>query len=253
MKRIIHIKRKWLIVGTVTFLAVLALAYVLYSMQAWRGYERDYIAWQATTKSELTSVLSLPATSPKEREQKLSKLESIVADLKAQKSKVCSDDSLIGWQAFFQGVDTVKKQCHSVSSKIDGVVVELGVIISYLTNEHTFATSLAKLSTQPAQPDEKTWDQVAGTWRKFGVDVAAMKVDASFESTKKVAVTVVTGVDTAWQELLAAHSVKDKARFVKARSGLAVAYAALTTITTENDKQVASLDKKLTKAYSAVF
>ncbi len=253
MKSIIRTKKAWLFVGAATVFVVLALGYLLYSLQIWRNYEQDYKVWQTTTKNDLSAVLSLPMTSLKEREQKLAKLQAIAADLKTQQSNMCHVRPLTGWQTNFEGIGVVQKQCNAVASKVEGLITELGVIMAYLTNERTLTTSLTGLISQPAQPDEKTWDQVAAAWHKFGAEIAAMKPDVSFESTKKVAVTAVTGIDTAWQELLAAHTAKDKPRFVMARAGVMAAYDALGAITAENDKQVSLLDKKLSQAYSAAF
>lgn len=253
MKIIVRTKKAQLVVGAAALLVVLALGYAFYSVQIWRSYGQDYQAWQTTAKKELAASLALPMTSPKEREQKLAKLGAIVADLKTQEVDVCRVSPLTGWQTFFSGIETVQKQCRAVTSKVDGLVAELGVVTTYLTNEQALATMLAALTSQPAQPDEKTWDQVAGAWHQLSVDIVATKSDGSFAPTKKAAVTAVSGIDVAWQELLAAHGTKDKTRFVKARSGLATAYGALEAITAENDKQVSVLDKKLNQAYSATF
>ncbi|MBC7868967.1 hypothetical protein H7X69_02190 [Candidatus Saccharibacteria bacterium] len=253
MKSIIRTKKAWLVVGAATVLFVLALGYLLYSLQIWRNYEQDYQVWQTTTKNDLSTVLSLPMTSSKEREQKLAKLKAIAVDLNTQQANMCRISPLTGWQANFNGIETVQKQCNTVTSKVKGFITELGVTTAYLTDERILANSLATLTSQPTQPDEKTWAQVAAVWHKFGVEITAMKPDVSFKSTNKVAVTVVTGIDTAWQELLAAHSAQNKARFVTAQAGLAAAYNTLGTITAENDKQLSLLDKKLSQAYSAAF
>lgn len=249
----IHAKKTWLIVGIVTLLTVIALGYALYSLQAWQSYSQDFQAWQTTTKKALVTSLALPMTSLKEREQKLAKLGAIVADLKTQEANVCRINPLTGWQTYFSGIETVQKQCHIATSKVDGLVAELGVVTTYLTNEQALATMLSTLASQPTQPDEKTWDQVAAAWHQLSVDIATAKSDASFAPTKQVAVTAASGIDAAWQELVSAHQAKDRTRFIKAQSGLVTAYDGLATITAENDKQVSALDTKLTQAYKAAF
>ncbi len=246
-------KRTRVVLGVVGVVVVLVMGYAFYSWQTWRGYQTSYQSWQTTTKNSLRTELSLPVATAKERDQKLVRLQAITARLKSDEATICKGRPLMAWQAYFNQIKTLQRQCREMASKVDGLVAELTVATDYLKSEHAVGLLLTAMASQPAQSNEETWTQTAAAWRKLGEALPTTKTDAAFEPTKRVAITVVKGVDDAWSELLSAHVAKDKPRFVAATASLASHYGALTTITNENDSQLTLLDKRIAKAYTAAF
>lgn len=245
-------KRTRLVIVLVAAIALVSLGlYGFYSVQSWREYEGNYLAWQSAAKKEVDASFALPIDTPEEYEQKLQSLKDINIKLEGEQGAICSGRPLTGWQSGFGAAKDLRDHCQDVAKEVNELTGTLTEVLGYLQGEYTLRQLLG--SATGSYQSEESWTGAVASWQKTRADVEKMSSNASFASTKEITVIAVKGVESAWNELLAAHVAKDKPRFIKAKAGLSSAYDGLGAISVKNDQQMAALSKKVGEAYKLAF
>lgn len=240
-----HSRRWWIVVIASGVLLLSVLGYGIYSLSSWQAYERRTVSWQQSTKQTLTSALSLPAASGKERSRKLAALKDAAHQIRQAQSSVCTPARLTGWQLMFSGAKADRELCGAYSQKVDGITKQLDIVTAYLEDEAKVMAVMQPALSLPQAVSEKDWDQTATVWSTVHTALSTTSSSKAFAPTKEQVTTVSLGIDTSWKELIAAHTKKDKSSFVAAVAQLQKSYEATTGITTVNSNQLSVLSAQL--------
>ena len=240
-----HSRRWWIAVIVSGVLLLSVVGYGIYSLSSWQAYEKRTVSWQQSTKQTLTSALSLPTASDKERSRKLAALQDAAHQMRQTQSSVCTPARLTGWQLMFSGVKADRDLCGAYSQKVDGITKRLDIITAYLEDEAKVMAVLQPALSLPQAVSEKDWDQTATVWSTVYTVLSTTSSSKAFAPTKELVTTVSSGINTSWKELIAAHTKKDKSSFVAAVAQLQKSYEAIAGITTINNDQLSVLSTQL--------
>lgn len=250
---LLFLKRyRWLFIGIAGGLIVFC-SYFLYSLYEWGQYESRYKDWRASIKSQTDQAFALSSSDPKARAAKLAALKKISDRLATTRSTACQVNRLIEWQHILKSLEDRQDQCNQVAHSLDNFKKSLDQINSYLTEENALGSIFAALPPAKDQLAEDEWQAYGTAWHSAAENATKLSTQGAFMQTRQVAVSTLQGIDAAWQEVLAAHAAKDKARYTKAEAALIQAYSSLESIKSTSEVQLDALVKSLQNFYKIAF
>jgi hypothetical protein len=246
-------RRVIVIAGVVVLLLVLG-GYILWGNATWANYHSSYGQRKDETKTDIDTVLKMPASSTKERAAKLKALLS-ASEGSTSQDKLCAVNSMVGWQQAINGsYKKWQQECESTQASIDSLNSELAIIAAYMKSDQALSTVLSEaLAATDKKVTETSFSSVLSNWKAAAVAVKEMDAPTGFAPVKAKAQKAVTDVEAAWQALVAAHTAKDEAKYEKALKTLPGVYSAIGGIEQESAKQTAALSKIVQSRYDAAF
>lgn len=240
---------RWFIAGVavVLFLGG-AGVYIWWSQSAWGTYEKKYLSVRQDVDAKLTQAFSLQSDTPSERQRKIDQLASLTADIDETGDSFCRQNVLIGWQGAFGEYKAYKESCETTMATIRIFNDQLKSTINYLQQEQTFAKQLGAVPAQ-AEVAEGDFEGQLTAWRSVYEGLKSAGTSADFAPVKQAAIGATEGIVRNWEEVIAAHRAKDKARYVKATQTLAAAYDSWQTVASTGTTGVAEVAMKLKEAY----
>ena len=243
-------RSRWFIVGVgiVVFLGG-AGTYVWWSQGAWGAYEKKYLGVRQDIDTKLTQAFSLQSDTSDERRQKTEKLASLSADIEKIDDSFCHQNVLISWQGAFGEYKTYEESCKATTAAVRAFNGQLRPAVEYLQQEQALAKLLAASPTQ-AEVAESDFEGQLTSWRSVYEGIRNANASGGFDPVKQAAVGATEGVIKNWEEVIAAHQAKDKARYLKATQALAAAYDNLQAIASTGTVQVTEVAVKLQETYA---
>ncbi len=226
-------------------------AFVFWSKYTWDTYQTNYEGWRASTLDQARTSLALPVTNDQERQAKFVALKKTSDSIAAAKKSLCTVNSLVGWQRFMEVQHNREQNCQTIVGNFATFGEKLKEAVQYLESEQILARVLAEAPVK-TELTEAEWTDVASGWRAVVGKVDAIVADGNFTPTKQAARDATSKVDAAWQEVLAAHTAKDKSRYIQAQAQLVQAYSTLGTITDVDTVQLKGSLDPLQSAYAAI-
>lgn len=242
-----------LAIGIITVVVLLLGAYGLWSKHIWDNYETNYNVWHSSTQAKINAALGLPAATNKQRSAKLATLKKTSDAITAAKGSLCGVNGLVGWQGFIGALHNRQEACQKLLDTSVTFNEKLKAATGYLDNEQALARVISAIPASKPQLAEGDWEAQATAWHEAAAKIDTLAVSANFVPTKQTAQTATKKIEAAWQEVIAAHKVKDKARYLKAQSQLADSYATLHAMTETSTQKLKLLLDPLQTAYKQAF
>jgi hypothetical protein len=240
--------RRWVIGLIVTLLLLFASIYIWWSVSSWSGYENRYATFRQTEKKELQAALDMKTDTKDQRAAKLSALATSVKKLPSDDS-LCGISSLIGWQRILAGeLKKREEACYKVQSNLIALRGSLDKVVEYLESEHALAKLLAVVPAG-GEVSEAEWPKQAEAWTAVAKNIEGLQVSGEFDTVKTTTKSAVSAIVAAWNEVLAAHQAKDKARYLKATAALYTAFDGLETIPRSDTDKLRSLLQPVIEQY----
>ncbi len=243
--------RRGLLIMAITAV-VLTGAFALWSKYTWDTYLTYYEGWRTSTLDQVRTSLALPVTNDQERQAKFVALKKTSDSIIVAKKSLCTVNVLVGWQRFIDVQRNREQKCQTTVGNFATFGEKLKVATGYLESEQMLAKILAEA---PAKTElgEADWAEVSAGWHAIVGKVDALAADDNFTPTKQAARDATARIEVAWQEILAAHTAKDKSRYLQAQSQLIQAYSTLGTVTDVDAAQLKGLLDPLQSSYDVVI
>lgn len=223
-------KSKWFRIGVPVALIMLAIGlYTLWSITTWNNYQARFTGLQNDAQSKIKSALDLKVETSEERAKKLDALKAARDSLPEDKNALCEVNPLVDWQNLVGNLREQKERCSETKASLVGIRGTLSKVVEYLDSEHALANVLSKLPAG-GEVAEGEWVKQRDGYKAVQKSVTDLQVSSGFASVKQTATEKLTAVVAAWDEILAAHDAKDKARYTKAAATLAASYDGLSAI-----------------------
>lgn len=244
--------RKYLIITGLVPVLIIS-GYMLWSKQVWEQYTPSYAQWQQDVKLNIKTITTLPTTNSTEQDVLLKRLESVSHRITSEQSSICDITALVKWQQqFILKYGNAQIACHKRTADIVSFQKQLDVMIAYLKNDQELA-KIAITVTPSAEISDDAWENQVAGWSEAIDATKNLSVSATFEPTRQRAVERMSAVKVAWQEIIAAHQLKDKAKYIAAQDKLGVGYDGLNDIVVDSKKNLADLSSSLNNAYVRSF
>lgn len=240
---------RWFIIGGCVSAVVVALAtYGWWSTTIWNSYENQYVSVQKRIDTQLVAAFSLQSDTRDEKRVKLSELSKLQADLETNNS-LCSQNKLVDWQQrVISEYAKRNEKCKEVQSLVASFEGQLQGVVEYLQNEHALAAIFAS-GPQQTEVSEGEFEEQLQAWRALAESVKGTSSVESFSAVKQSAMDTTGDVVKAWEEVIAAHQAKDKARYIKATQELAASYDKVENIAAVSTVELTKMATSLKEAY----
>lgn len=246
--------RKRLIVSCllVVFL-ILTGSYILWSKQIWSQYTPTYTAWHHDIKSTVDEIVRLPATNVAERAMVNSRLKALSNQISTKQKNICTPHTLVQWQSgLMKSLAQARTACVEKIAPLGEFQKQLTVVMAYNDDDQKLAKIIS--SVPPANElNESEWLSQPGLWGKTAGAIATLSVSDAFKPTQQQAIKMTTAVKDAWEAVLAAHQVKDKAKYIAAVEALGKSYDGLDQIAVSSEATVAALARTLEDRHQKAF
>jgi len=247
----IYTHRKVIII-IATILLVVG-GYALWSKYTWDEYEVEYGKWHTTTQDQLNTALMLPAVTEKERLTKLGALKKASDGITSARTSLCNANILVSWQRIAPAFRDREEKCQRTVDTSVAFSQKMQAVITYLEQEQVLTGLISAIPVGKSELAEADWQAQAAAWHETASKVKTLPSNTDFAPTKQIAAETIVKVDVAWQEVVAAHGAKDKARYTKAQTQLADSYGSLDAIAVTGAKQLKILLDPLQAAYENAF
>lgn len=248
-------RRRFIIIALASSLVVILIAgYGLWSMNAWNAYKTTYENWQKDLRTTVDTAMALPAKTAEERAKKLASFKEVTSKISSAQQSLCQTPALIAWQNALGDLHARQETCRGIITRADTFGKKMQATVSYLQSEQSVATAVSKTLTDSASKvTESTWGSQVDTWKQAYDTVAKIPSESSFAPIKTSTLDKLKGLETAWAELIAAHTAKDKTKYTEAQSKLVTAYTALSSLPAMSTEQLMKLTGSLQAAYAQTF
>lgn len=249
-------RRKVFIIVVASTLALVIGGYALWCSDAWANYHAAYGNLQRAAKSSIDTALKMPATSTKERVAKLEALQTVARSVDEGRDKMsCSVNVLMSWQ---QSVSVSYKkwreECEAVRTSIGALNAELRSVAAYTKNDQELADTLTiALGATDKKVTEGSFSSVLSKWQIASAATKKMDVSRDFAPVRAKAQVAIDGIVTAWRALVAAHAVKDEAKYEKAVKAVVDAYSTVDAIKQESAKGAVTMGETVQVRYHDAF
>lgn len=243
-------RSRWFILGVGLVIIVGGgVAYAWWSKNSWTAYEKKYTSIRQDIDTKLTGVFSLQSDTTQQRDDKRASLGKLSADIEGIRGDFCRPNALIGWQNAFNEYKTQEESCKAAVNATKAFSDQLKQVVEYLQQEQALARQLASAPTQ-AEVAEGDFEGQLTTWRSVNDGIKNASASVYFDPVKRQAVSVTGEIVKNWEEVIAAHRAKDKARYTKAVQALAAAYDGVSGVSSTNTTHLTEVTMKLKKAYA---
>jgi hypothetical protein len=241
--------KKYLIIASLVLLAFLMGGYILWSKQLWAQYTSTYVQWHQEFNTEIKAVSVLPTTTVKEKNALLDRLDGMSQRISSQQANLCAMTPLVQWQQrAIPAYESARNDCQKKLTAVVSFQNQLDSVIAYIKNDQDLAKILATASPA-SELEDGVWGEQVAAWSKAIDLTGKLSVSAAFKSTQQQALDRMTAVKVAWQELIAAHQLKDKAKYIDAQNKLGTAYDGLNDVSAASEKNLIGLADLLSRAY----
>lgn len=245
-------KKALLIMSAILFVVAVG-SYTLWSRHTWAQYTPRHTQWHQAIKSDVGKVIELPVASEKDQDALLVRLESLSRRISSEQASMCEVPAVVSWQQrFIAGYRDMQTACGKMVAGVALFQKQLTTVTTYIADDRKLAVISAK-AVPPSEASDDVWGAQVELWGRVADEVKHLSVSAAFKPTQQVAVERMTAVKAAWQELIAAHQLKDKVKYVAAQSALGASYDGLDTITLDDTKHLSALTDELSAAYLKAF
>jgi hypothetical protein len=254
LKRVNRTPRRLIVTVAIALGMVLIAAYASWSVNTWGSYKTTYENWQKGLRTSVDTAMALPETTAKERAAKLTAFKAISSTITSAQDSLCHTPVIITWQHVIVSLRQREEACAQTIGKANSFGKSMELTTSYLESEQAVAAIIEKaLAASQDKLTEATWGSQAAIWQDADKNMGKVSSGVAFAPVKAGAFEKIKVLESAWQELLAAHTAKDKAKYTEAQSKLVVAYGALASLSTVGTEQLAPLTLSLQSAYSQLF
>jgi hypothetical protein len=253
MMRLSHLRRlrskKYLIIASLLLLAFLMGGYILWSKQVWAQYTSTYVTWHQQLHTEIKAVSILPTATVKEQNALLDRLDSMSRRIASQQADLCATTPLVQWQRrVIAAYESAQNDCQKKMTAIVSLQTQLDSVVAYIKNDQEVAKILTT-ATPASELADGVWGDQVSAWSKVVDLTGKLTVSAAFKPTQQQAIDRMTAVKVAWQELIAADQLKDKAKYIDAQNKLGTAYDGLNDVSAASEKNLIGLADLLSRAY----
>ncbi|MEO5950460.1 MAG: hypothetical protein ABIQ04_03340 [Candidatus Saccharimonadales bacterium] len=246
-----HHKKISIALGGALFVCLIAGSYIWWSFSAWAQFEDRYVSLRQNTATKFSDTLKLPVGTADQKIKKIAAFDELGKDITGQQN-ICEDvPGLIKWQHTVSAIKRYEDDCKSLLVKLGVLKTNITEMTGYIKDEQAVATLIQTASTGSlAELDETTMQDTAAKWHTFSEKMKVLKVTTEFEPVLIDLRTKSDHLDACWQEVIAAHTAKDRARFEKARDELSRAYGSFKDSRQVSDKVSAEVQKTLEAQYA---
>ena len=245
-------KKTRIIIGGIV-LALIVGGYMLWSKHAWAQYAASSTQWHQGIESDIKTLTELPVASSKDEDALLVRIKQVTQRIASDQDSVCEVNPLVKWQRqFIKGYSSAISACQKMSANITLFQKQLNVAADYMKDDQALAKIITTINP-PGELAEDTWEKQATAWGEAVKAVTDLSVSQAFKPTQQRAVEKMTAVKIAWQELIAAHQLKDKAKYVDAQNKLGTTYDGLNDVSTDSKKNLTGITDSLSAAYTESF
>ncbi len=235
---------KILLVGiSICIFTLVVGGYIWWSIASWGSYEQKYTEKQQSILHNLESVWNMPADTIEQKQAKLAQLTNASTEISKVDSQACSQMVLIGWQRIIQANNEREKTCKETIQSIQELGVSLRPAVEFLQQDEVMAKIMGQAPSKTEVAETDFNDQL-GAWRATLDVTKSMPAGNEFGPVKQAAQASIENMVKAWEEIIASHEAKDKARYSKAVQALAAAYDKLEDITKVHTEQFSILVAK---------
>jgi hypothetical protein len=243
-------KSKWFKIGAPIGIIVLSAGlYAYWSINTWNNYQTRFTGLQNDAQSKIKGALGLKVETPEERTKKLDALQASRDMLPTDKDSLCQVSAVVDWQNFVGNLREQKEKCNETKTKLVSLRSTLDKLVEYLEDEHALAKALSTLPAGGAVA-EGDWAKQRDGYKAVLKSVGDAQATSDFTSIKQTAVEKLTSTVAAWEEVLAAHGAKDKARYTKAAAALAASYDGLQAVSKTSSDRLQVLVKSFEDSYA---
>jgi hypothetical protein len=248
-------RRKLIIMTTIGLVVLVIAGYAFWSMNTWSAYKTSYENWRKDLRTGINMAVALPVSSTSERSKKMTAFKSISKKIVEAQGSLCRPQPLIAWQHAIDTLRQSEEDCNRIIAGAEAFGKKMQATTTYLEKEQALAAALANARTTSGDTaTEATWESQITTWQDAGKKIAKISSrETSFDKVKVSATDKVKSIESAWQELIAAHKAKDKTKYLEAQAKLATTYEALASLSTESAEQLTALANSLQTAHSQLF
>lgn len=215
----------------------------------WNNYQTHFTGLQNDSQSKIKNALGLKVETSEERTKKLDALQAARDLLPTDKDAMCQVNPAVDWQNFVGNLREQKEKCNEAKAELVSIRGALDKVVEYLKSEHALAKALG---TIPAGGEvvEGDWAKQRDGYKTVLKTVTDLSANGDFVSVKQTAVEKLTTVVAAWEEVLAAHGAKDKARYTKAAAALAASYDGIAAVGKTSSDHLQTLIKSFEENYA---
>lgn len=244
------IRSKWLKIGLpVAVILLSAGLYVFWSINTWNNYQTRFTGLQNDAQSKIKGALGMKVESHDERVKKMDALQESRDMLPTSTDPLCQVNPAVDWQNFVGNLKEQKEKCGEVRAKLVNLRDALDKVIVYLENDHALSQALSGLPVG-GEVAEGDWVVQRDGYKAVLKQVSDLQVSGDFSSAKQAVVDKLTATVAAWEEVLAAHGAKDKARYTKATKTLAENYDGILSVGKVSSDRLQELVKLFENSYT---
>lgn len=243
-------RKKWWIISTFLLCALLAV-YVFASASYWQAYDERTNTGYQQIKEKAKKALTLPVSSQESKDKKLIALEEVHNAIIKYKDN-CKIDLLFLWQQYLPISNQKIDQCRNTSERLTRFNVLLGRMVEYIKDEKILAATLLEAAAN-SPIAETEMPQLLQRWVVVIKKIENQSVSKDFGSTKDVAVEKARSIHGAWQELIAANSVKNRSKYEQAVAHLAASYDSLGAILQISQQRLNVISVEFERSFSDTF
>ena len=240
MKRLKMPKRTSKMLLFYVLIGIFALSiggYVWWSVASWSAYEQKYTEKQHSIQHNLESVWNMPADTVEQKQAKLAQLASASTEIAKVDPETCNQTLFIEWQRVIQANSERARACKDMVQSVQNFSASLRPAVEFLQQGEAMAKIMAHAPSK-TEVAEADFSGQLSAWRTTLDAVNNISTGNEFGAVKQAARGSTEGVIKAWEEIIAAHEAKDKARYTKAVQALAAAYDRLEAITKIHTEQL---------------
>lgn len=248
-------RRVLIIVASVAALMLLLVGYSLWSMTTWNAYRTSYENWQKELRTGVDAAIVLPVTTSAERAKKKTAFKDTSNKINSAQQSLCQVSGIVAWQHAVGDFRQREEACRQIVGQADTFGKKIQETTIYLEHEQTLAAAIAAaLKTSEGKVTEATWGSQVETWQTAEKTITKIpSPEALFIPVKTSALEKIKAIETAWGEVIAAHTAKDKAKYTEAQAKLATAYEALPSLAATSTQQLTVVTQSLQLAYVQLF
>lgn len=245
-----QLKKKYIIAAAITLCFLGGGLYAFTSIQAWKTYEKSYADWYDSIRTDLTTAFTFSDATTDDKDKKLAAIKDVTSKMSNQ-GAVCVASVLIQWQQGMGDTKRYKEECVKKVEQVSQLSEKLTIAVTYLEEDHALSSLLVTTSDQAEKLVDSSWQTQLQKWSEAKKKLQERKVGKEFEPILVLAIEKVAHIENAWQALLAAHSEKNKTKYLDEQAQLHVAYEELKDIPVESKERFAAIASEANRALMA--
>jgi len=249
-----HKRLAIILLASLLFLLVV-IGGLLLSGKIWNDYETNYGIHFDSAKTDIDKVIL--QTSSKSGVNSVDKINDIAqtqVKLTEDGKTYCEISPLVKWQSFIKQYSDKINDCERKKELLNQLLIYLGETVGYLKAEQELATIISRANTETNQNNQvDKWGEIEAFWRQAIVDTSKLTYTDKFNPIKTIAISNLTKIADAWQQLSSANQAKNRQQFEEAHSNLNLAYNSLVEVDDSSSVESKKLISDLSNSYEAAF